>query len=134
MCLEEILVITEQTNAALTIARHFTRAALTCGCMEERYTLMQIFKDLSCSTQRVDNYIKIRKQRELLEERLYRGEQEFFIAQDDPLPLMEHIPEYDWESTFLERNRFLSAIGIPNKISHIPYFIGIPVCSVAGFL
>ena len=89
--------------------------------MEERYTLMQICKDFSCSTQRVDNYTKIREQRELLEERLYRGEQEFFIAQDEPLPLIEHIPEHVWESTFLARNRFLLAIGIP-------------VCIVVGLL
>ena len=54
-------------------------------------------------------------------EALHRGEQEFFIAQNEPLPLIEHIPEHVWESTFLARNRFLLAIGIP-------------VCIVVGLL
>ena len=57
--------------------------------MEERYTLMQICKDFSRSTQRVDNHTNVWKQSELLEERLYGGEQEFFIAQNESLSLID---------------------------------------------
>ena len=50
----------------------------------------------------------------ILEDRLYRDEMEFLIAQELPLPLIDrHIPEENWDSTFLERNGPLLALGIP---------------------
>ena len=43
------------------------------------------------------------------------------IAQEFPLPLIErHIPEENWDSTFLERNGPLLVLGIP-------------VCIMTGF-
>ena len=50
----------------------------------------------------------------ILEDRLCREEMEFFIAQELPLPLIDrHIPEANLDSTFLERNGLLLALGIP---------------------
>ena len=48
-----------------------------------------------------------------LEYRLYRDEMKLVIAQELPLPLIDrHIPEENWDSTFLERNGLLLALGI----------------------
>ena len=50
----------------------------------------------------------------ILEDRLYRDEMKFLLAQELPLPLIyQHIPEENWDSTFLERNGPLLALGIP---------------------
>ena len=50
----------------------------------------------------------------ILEDRLYRDEMKVLIAQELPLPLIDrHIPEKNWDSTFLERNGPLLALGIP---------------------
>mgnify|MGYP001791816871 FL=1 len=57
----------------------------------------------------------------ILEDRLYREEMEFLIAQELPLPQIDvHMPEENWDSTFLERNGLFLALGIP-------------VCIMTGF-
>ena len=49
----------------------------------------------------------------ILEDRLYRDEMEFLIAQELPFPQIDgNIPEENWNSTFLERNGLLLALGI----------------------
>ena len=50
----------------------------------------------------------------ILEDRSYRDEMEFLIAQELPLPQIDrHIPEENWDSTLLERNGPSLALGIP---------------------
>ena len=57
----------------------------------------------------------------ILEDRLYRDEMEFLIAQELLLPLIDrHMAEENWDSTILERNGPLLALGIP-------------VCIMTGF-
>mgnify|MGYP001803344048 FL=1 len=49
----------------------------------------------------------------ILDDRLYREEMEFLLTQENPHPLIDrHIPEENWDSTFLERNGLLLALRI----------------------
>ena len=58
----------------------------------------------------------------ILEDRSYRDEMEFLIAQELPLPQIDrHIPEENWDSTLLERNGPSLALGIPVCI--MPVFL-----------